>query len=60
MTRFNHAQRSGRRKRPKQRDRKPMGIRDLEALHAHRELEWLRHPTPERWRKLQEVRRWLA
>lgn len=58
MTRFHHQQRSGRRKKPKDRDRAPLGLgNDLDALIAHRELEYLRNPTPERARKLAEAKR---
>lgn len=60
MTRFNHVQRSGRRKRPKDRDVQPIGIETPEQLVAHRELAYLRNPTSERARKLAEARRLLA
>jgi hypothetical protein len=59
VTRFNHQPRSGRTKAAKKRDRQPLGVRGLEALVAHRELEYLRHPTTERARKLKEIRRAL-
>lgn len=43
MTRFNHQARSGRRKKPKPRARRPIGLgKDIERLLAHRELEYLR------------------
>jgi hypothetical protein len=57
MTGFFHQKRSGRRKNVKPREHKPMGLGSPDALLAHREMEWLRNPTPERWRKLQQARR---
>jgi hypothetical protein len=57
MTRFNHTPRSGRRKRPKQRARKGLGHLTIDQLVAHRELEFIRHPTRERYFKLQQAKR---
>lgn len=57
MTGFNHSQRNGRRKKAKQREKRrdSLGLKSPEALIEHRELEYLRHPSPERWRKLRAV-----
>lgn len=55
MTDFNHQPHTGGRKKRKHRKRQPIGIRSLKALRVHRELEYLRHPTEERARKLREV-----
>jgi hypothetical protein len=60
MTKFNHQPRSGRRKKGKGRSpRGSLGIPsgDVERLEAHRELEALRNPTPERFAKLAQIRR---
>jgi hypothetical protein len=57
MTGHTHQQRSGRRRRQKQRKRQPLGIGgDLTLLVIHRELEALRHPNRRRLRKLAEVK----
>lgn len=51
---------SGRR-RQRRRYKASLGIAgDAERLLAHRELEALRHPTPERFRKLEQARRAAA
>jgi hypothetical protein len=55
VTGFAHQKRSGRRKKPKQRQRKGLDIRSFDALRAHRELAFLRNPSHERLRKLREV-----
>jgi hypothetical protein len=56
VTAFHHQQRSGRRRAAKKRQRKGLGIRTLEALRAHRELQFLRNPSADRARKLREVK----
>lgn len=58
-TKFKHSKRSGRRKRAKiRRSRASLGIGgDPDRLLAHRELQALRNPSSERYRKLAEARR---
>ena len=59
MTRFHHQKRSGRKRRPKAKPpRAPLGIKgDPERLLAHRELQALRNPSPERYEKLAQALR---
>jgi hypothetical protein len=57
---FAHQQRSGRRRKAKARRRQGLGIRSIEQLVAHRELAYLRNPTSERLRKLEDARRKLS
>lgn len=57
MTRFDHQPRSGRKRAPKKRKRLPLGLRDLDSLILHREMEFLRHPTRGRAYKLDQAER---
>jgi len=55
MTNFHHAKRNGKKKRPKTREyRRSLDIKTLEALVAHRELEYIRNPSLPRLRKLKD------
>lgn len=57
MTQHVHQPRNGKRKAPKKRARKGLGIDSAERLVVHRELQYLRNPSAERAAKLKEVNR---